>query len=211
MVLTAARRKIPTALMEADAHLGLANRLAAPFARRVFLSFPVTGRAGPKYRVTGRPIPQRSHATAQGEGRALFGLPSNGPVLLVFGGSLGARVLNELAVSAFGMSGAALGASDLVLARAGGSVWEVAAAAKPAVLVPGDFATGDHQTKNARYFEEGGGAVVVPEREVSRAPDVVRSLLADPARLEEMSGAMRKLARPNAADEIAEELVALAA
>jgi UDP-N-acetylglucosamine--N-acetylmuramyl-(pentapeptide) pyrophosphoryl-undecaprenol N-acetylglucosamine transferase len=245
MVLAAARRKIPTALMEADAHLGLANRLAAPFARRVFLSFPVTGRAGPKYRVTGRPIPQRSHATAQGEGRALFGLPSNGPVLLVFGGSLGARVLNELAVSAFGMSGpavlhlsgtrdydelrgrvrrpdyrlfafteefgAALGASDLVLARAGGSVWEVAAAAKPAVLVPGDFATGDHQTKNARYFEEGGGAVVVPEREVSRAPDVVRSLLADPARLEEMSGAMRKLARPNAADEIAEELVALAA
>jgi UDP-N-acetylglucosamine--N-acetylmuramyl-(pentapeptide) pyrophosphoryl-undecaprenol N-acetylglucosamine transferase len=245
MVLAAARRKIPTALMEADAHLGLANRLAAPFARCVFLSFPIAGRAGPKYRVTGRPIPQRSHAVAQREGRTLFGLPSNGPVLLVFGGSLGARVLNELAVSAFGAGGpavlhlsgtrdydelrgrvsrpdyrlfafteefgAALGASDLVLARAGGSVWEVAAAAKPAILVPGDFATGDHQAKNARYFEERGGAIVLPEREVSRAPDVIRALLADPARLEEMSRAMRKLARPNAADEIAEELIALAA
>jgi UDP-N-acetylglucosamine--N-acetylmuramyl-(pentapeptide) pyrophosphoryl-undecaprenol N-acetylglucosamine transferase len=245
MVLAAARRKIPTALMEADAHLGLANRLAAPFARRVFLSFPIAGRAGPKYRVTGRPIPQRSHAVAQGEGRILFGLPSNGPVLLVFGGSLGARVLNELAVSAFGAGGpavlhlsgtrdydelrgrvsrpdyrlfafteefgAALGASDLVLARAGGSIWEVAAAAKPAVLVPGDFATGDHQAKNARYFEERGGAIVLPEREVWRAPDVIRALLADPARLEEMTRAMRKLARPNAADEIAEELIALAA
>jgi UDP-N-acetylglucosamine--N-acetylmuramyl-(pentapeptide) pyrophosphoryl-undecaprenol N-acetylglucosamine transferase len=244
MALAAARRKIPTALMEADAQLGLANRLAAPFARRVFLSFPIAGRVGPKYRVTGRPIPQRSHAIAQSEGRRLFGLPPNGPVLLVFGGSLGARTLNELAVSAFGVGGpavlhlsgtrdydelrgrlgrpdyrlfafteefgAALGASDLVLARAGGSVWEIAAAAKPAVLVPGDFATGDHQAKNARYFEERGGAIVVPEREVSRAPEVIRGLIADPARLEEMSAAMRRLARPNAADEIAEELVALA-
>ena len=44
MVLAAARRRIPTALMEADAHLGLANRLATPFARRVFLSFPIPGR-----------------------------------------------------------------------------------------------------------------------------------------------------------------------
>src|SRR3989440_1666888 len=49
MVYAAARRKIPTALMEADAHLGLANRLAVPFAKRVFLSFPIGGRDGPKY------------------------------------------------------------------------------------------------------------------------------------------------------------------
>jgi UDP-N-acetylglucosamine--N-acetylmuramyl-(pentapeptide) pyrophosphoryl-undecaprenol N-acetylglucosamine transferase len=245
MVLAAARRKIPTALMEADAHLGLANRLAAPFARRVFLSFPIAGRDGPKYRVTGRPIPSSSRALPQAEGRALFGLPPSGPVLLVFGGSLGARVLNELAVTAFGASGpavlhlsgtrdydelrervnrpdyrlfafteefgAALGASDVVLARSGGSVWEVAAAGKPAVLVPGDFATGDHQAKNARYFEERGGAIVVPEQDVARAPDVIRALLGDAARLEEMSQAMRTLARPDAGDEIAEELIGLAA
>jgi UDP-N-acetylglucosamine--N-acetylmuramyl-(pentapeptide) pyrophosphoryl-undecaprenol N-acetylglucosamine transferase len=107
--------------------------------------------------------------------------------------------------------GAALGAADLVLARSGGSVWELAAAGKPAVLVPGVFATADHQTKNARYFEQGGGAVVVPEPEVGRAPDVVRSLLDDPRRLGDMGAAMRRLARPDAADEIAEELIALAA
>src|SRR5439155_713281 len=110
----------------------------------------------------------------------------------------GARVLNELAIEAFGAAGpavlhlagtrdydelnvrvsrpdyrvfafteefgAALGASDLALARAGGSVWELAAAGKPAVLVPGLFATGDHQTKNARYFEPGGGATELPPR-----------------------------------------------
>jgi UDP-N-acetylglucosamine--N-acetylmuramyl-(pentapeptide) pyrophosphoryl-undecaprenol N-acetylglucosamine transferase len=244
MIYAAALRKIPTALMEADAQLGLANRLALPFARRVFLSFPIAGRKGGKYRVTGRPVPARSRAVPQAEARKLFGLPQSGPVLLVFGGSLGARLLNDLAIEAFGRSGpavlhlagtrdydelqgrvsrpdyrlyafteefgAALGASDLVLARAGGSVWELAAAGKPAVLVPGLFATGDHQTKNARYFEQGGGAVVVPEADAGRAPGVIRSLLADPTRLAEMSAAMTRLARPDAADEIAEELIALA-
>ncbi len=165
-------------------------------------------------------------------------------MLLVFGGSLGARLLNELAVEAFGAAGptvlhlcgaraydelrsrvtrndyrllaftddfgAALGASDLVLSRAGGSVWELAAAGKPAVLVPGLFATADHQTKNARYFAHGGGAIVVPETEAGHAPELIRSLLDDPRRLGDMSRAMLRLARPDAADEIAEELIALA-
>jgi UDP-N-acetylglucosamine--N-acetylmuramyl-(pentapeptide) pyrophosphoryl-undecaprenol N-acetylglucosamine transferase len=99
----------------------------------------------------------------------------------------------------------------VVLARAGGSVWELAAAGKPAVLIPGLFATGDHQTKNARYFEAAGAAVVVPEDEAGRAPDVIRALLDDQRRLGEMSRAMLRVARPDAADEIAEELVALAA
>ena len=245
MVYAASRRRIPAALMEADAHLGLANRLAVPFARRVFLSFPIEGRNAPKYRVTGRPIPARSRPLPRAEARKLFGLPEAGPVLLVFGGSLGARILNELAFEAFAAAGpavlhlcgtrdydelrprimrpdyrlfafteefgAALGASDLALARAGGSVWELAAAGKPAVLVPGLFATGDHQTKNARFFERGGGAVVVPEGEVGRAPELIHSLLDDPRRLAQMSSAMFRLARPDAADEIAEELIVLAA
>jgi UDP-N-acetylglucosamine--N-acetylmuramyl-(pentapeptide) pyrophosphoryl-undecaprenol N-acetylglucosamine transferase len=244
MVYAAARRRIPTALMEADAHLGLANRLAAPFARRVFLSFPIEGRDGPKYRVTGRPIPARSRVLPQPEARRIFGLPETGPVLLVFGGSLGATLLNELAIDAFGAAGpavlhlcgtrdydqlaprvmrpdyrlfayteefgAALGACDLALARAGGSVWELAAAGKPAVLIPGLFATGDHQTKNARYFQEAGAAVVVPESEAGRVPELIRSLLDDPRRLGDLSRGMREIARPNAADEIAEELIALA-
>ena len=245
MVFAASRRKIPAALLEADAHLGLANRLAAPFARRVFLSFPIDGLDGEKYRVTGRPIPERSRPLPQAEARRVFGLPEEGPVLLVFGGSLGARLLNELAIEAFGAVGpavlhlsgtrdydelrprvsrpdyrlfaftedfgAALGASDLVLARAGGSVWELAAAGKPSVLVPGEFATADHQAKNAEYFARSGGAIVVRESDVGSAPELMRSLLGDPSRLAEMSAAMLKLARPDAADEVAEELLELAA
>src|SRR5947208_3116053 len=95
MVLAAWRRQIPSALTEADAHLGLANRLAAPFARRVFLAYAIPGRDGGKYRVVGRPVrpvPEISPVDA----RAAFGLPPNGAALLVFGGSQGAAALNEL-------------------------------------------------------------------------------------------------------------------
>jgi UDP-N-acetylglucosamine--N-acetylmuramyl-(pentapeptide) pyrophosphoryl-undecaprenol N-acetylglucosamine transferase len=245
MVAAAARRRIPAAVLEADAHLGLANRLAAPLARRVFLSFPLEGRNGVKYRVTGRPIPRRSRPPSQDEARTLFRLPLDEPVLLVSGGSQGARSLNELAIESFGAAGpavlhlsgerdyealaprvrrddyrlvpftdqvgAAYAAADLVLSRAGGSVWELAAAGKPAVLVPYPFATADHQTKNARYFEQAGGAVVVPETELGRAPELIRSLIDDPERLARLSEAMLATARPDAAAEIAEELLALAA
>jgi len=245
MVVAARLRRIPAALMEADSHLGLANRLAAPFARRMFLAFPVAGRSGGKYRVTGRPIPTRSVGGSRAEARRLFELPEDGPVLLVFGGSQGAHSLNELAVESFGSAGpavlhlagerdyealrmrvqrpdyrllpyshefgAALGASDLALARAGGSVWELAAAGKPAILVPYPHATADHQTGNARFFEEAGGAVLVRQTELGRVPELVHSLLGDPERLAAMGEAMRRTARPQAAEEIAEELIQLAA
>src|SRR5438128_1704669 len=107
--------------------------------------------------------------------------------------------------------GVAYGASDVALARAGGSVWELAAAGLPAVLVPGAFATGNHQEKNARWFADAGGAVVVAEKEAARAPQVVEELLAEPDRLAAMAVAMRAVAKPDAAEEIANELVTLAA
>jgi UDP-N-acetylglucosamine--N-acetylmuramyl-(pentapeptide) pyrophosphoryl-undecaprenol N-acetylglucosamine transferase len=244
MVLAARTLGIPAALTEADAHLGLANRLAAPFARRVFLSFPIGGLGPPKYEVTGRPIPARSRPVPREEARARLGLPLEGPLLLVFGGSLGARSLNEEVVEAFGGAGpavlhlcgerdyerlrrrvrrddyrliaftddfgAALGAADLAVARAGGSVWELAAASLPALLVPYPHATADHQTRNARHFERAGGAVVVPETELGSLPALARSLLGDERRRREMAAAMRAAARPDAAETIAEELVALA-
>jgi UDP-N-acetylglucosamine--N-acetylmuramyl-(pentapeptide) pyrophosphoryl-undecaprenol N-acetylglucosamine transferase len=243
MVLAAAVLRIPAALTEADAHLGLANRLATPFAVRVYCAFPIEGLEGEKYRVVGRPIPARSRAIDPATARRRFDLPSEKPVVLVFGGSQGARRLNEAAVEAFAADGptvlhlsgerdyrdleprveradyrlvpfsddfgAALAAADLVVARAGGSVWEVAAAGKPALLVPYPYATADHQAKNARYFERRGGAVVVPEAELELRRQV-DELLADESRLQEMGAAMSRLARPNAADEIAEELIALA-
>jgi UDP-N-acetylglucosamine--N-acetylmuramyl-(pentapeptide) pyrophosphoryl-undecaprenol N-acetylglucosamine transferase len=244
MVLAAWLRRTPAALTEADARLGLANRLAAPFARRVFLAYAVEGRDGDKYRVVGRPIPRAHLGATRVAGRGRFGLPEHLPVLAVFGALAGARSLNELAVRAWGTEGPAvlhicgerdyaalrdrigrsdyvllpqtdrfgeaLAAADLAVSRAGGTVWELAAAGTPAILVPYPHATADHQTLNARHFERGGGAVVVADRDLARVPPLVDDLLGDPERLRRMRAAMLALARPAAAEEIAEELIRLA-
>jgi UDP-N-acetylglucosamine--N-acetylmuramyl-(pentapeptide) pyrophosphoryl-undecaprenol N-acetylglucosamine transferase len=245
MVLAAWARRLPAALTEADARLGLANRLAAPFARRVFLAYDIPGRRGPKYRVVGRPIPARSRPVPRTVARERFRLPPDGLVLGVFGALAGARALNELAVEAFGAEGpavlhlsgerdfealrprvsrpdyvllpstdefgAALGAVDLALSRAGGTVWELAAAGVPAVLVPYPHATGDHQWLNAQHFVRAGGAVAVREQSGGQSLGPVRELLAAPERLSAMRAAMLVAARPDAAEKIAEELIDLAA
>src|SRR5688572_25195530 len=108
MVLAARLRGIPAALTEADAHLGLANRLAAPLTRRVFLAYAIDGRDGARYRVVGRPIPSAHLGVAREDARARFGLPQDRPVLAVFGGLAGAQALNEFAVEAFGEAGPAV-------------------------------------------------------------------------------------------------------
>ena len=244
MVLAARLRGIPAALTEADAHLGLANRLAAPFARRVFLAYSIVGRDAAKYEVTGRPIPAAHLGADREAGRTRFGLPADGPILAVFGGLAGAQALNEFAVQAFGehgpavlhISGArdyevlrpkvkrpdyvllpttdhfgeALAVADLAISRAGGTVWELAAAGTPSILVPYPYATADHQTLNARHFERGGGAVALDQGDLSKAHELVAELLGDAERLGRMRKAMHTLARPHAADAIAEELVGLA-
>jgi UDP-N-acetylglucosamine--N-acetylmuramyl-(pentapeptide) pyrophosphoryl-undecaprenol N-acetylglucosamine transferase len=90
---------IPLVLTEADSHLGLTNRLLAPFARRVCLAFPIVGREGPRYRVTGRPI--SAPAQDRPGARERFGIGPQEICVLVFGGSLGARSINLAAVDAF--------------------------------------------------------------------------------------------------------------
>ena len=244
MVYAAWRKRIPAALTEADAHFGLANRLSARFARRVFLSYDLPDRRSSTYRVVGRPIPKTARAWDRNVARAELGLPADGPVLLVAGARAGARALNELAVEAFGAAGpavlhvsgerdfeslrgrvtrpdyrlvpildglgAAYGAADLAIMRGGSTVWELAAAGLPAILVPYPHATADHQTLNAEYFARGGGAAVVQESELDTVPGLALSMLGDPERLNVMSGRMRALARPDAAKHIAEELIALA-
>jgi UDP-N-acetylglucosamine--N-acetylmuramyl-(pentapeptide) pyrophosphoryl-undecaprenol N-acetylglucosamine transferase len=244
MVFAASTLGIPAALTEADAHLGLANRLAAPFARRLFLAYPIETRHRGKARVVGRPLPSRTTSVPQQDAREVFELPQEGVVLGVFGALAGARTLNEFVVETWGERGpailhqtgtrdyelvkrrvkrpdyrvidetdrfaVALAACDLVLARAGGSVWEIAAAGKPAILVPYPFATGDHQALNAEHFVHAGGAIMVPELELADVPDLVRSLLDDPERREKMGEAMLRAARPGAAAEIADELIELA-
>jgi UDP-N-acetylglucosamine--N-acetylmuramyl-(pentapeptide) pyrophosphoryl-undecaprenol N-acetylglucosamine transferase len=239
--LAAALQRIPLVLMEADSHLGLTNRALAPLARRVCLAFPLPGRDGSRYVLTGRPVP--APATDRDAARARFSIAEDERCVLVFGGSQGARSINHAAIEAFGEArfrvlhaagtrdlpdltapgphydlrgyiadlNEALLASDLVVARSGGSVFEVAAHGRPMVLVPYPHATGDHQMANARYFETQGAAVVIPDAELSgpRLAQEVGRILADPSRLAAMARASESMARPDAAEQIAGEVLSV--
>jgi UDP-N-acetylglucosamine--N-acetylmuramyl-(pentapeptide) pyrophosphoryl-undecaprenol N-acetylglucosamine transferase len=236
-------RRIPVVLTEADSHLGLTNRLLAPRARRVCLAFPIPGRDGDRYLVTGRPVPPTVGDRAAA--RAEFGIPPEATCVLIFGGSLGARSINLAAIEAFADAGfhvlhvpgvrdfaelrapgghyhlreyvspfgQALVASDLAVARAGGSVFELAQYGLPAILIPYPHASADHQTANARWMAEAGAATILPDAELTpaRLRSEVDALLGDPERLAGMAAASRRLARPDAAAVVAREVLAAAA
>lgn len=98
-------------------------------------------------------------------------------------------------------------AADLMICRAGANtVAELAVAGVPSVLVPLPGAPGDHQTANARALEQRGAALVVTDDRCDAAHlgPIVDDLLADPGRLEAMGESARSLARPDAADRVAE-------
>ena len=104
-------------------------------------------------------------------------------------------------------------AADLVVCRAGATTLaELAAAGKPAVLIPFPAATDDHQRKNASVLAAAGAAEMVEERELpdGRLPDVIVRLLSDRDRLASMSDAMRRFAKPEAAARIVDRLLELA-
>ncbi len=241
--LAALSLRIPLVLSEADSHLGLTNRLLAPFARRVCLAFALAGRDGPRYRVTGRPIPLYAHEREQVRER--FELEPDETCVLVFGGSLGARSINQAAVE--GLAGGpfrvlhvcgrrdyaelaalqlppgydlreyleladfadALEAADLAVARSGGSVFELAAHGLPAILIPYPHASANHQSTNARWMADANAAVVIQDAELSatRLGGEVAALLGDRRRLAAMAAAAAALARPDAANDVAAELL----
>lgn len=97
-------------------------------------------------------------------------------------------------------------AADLVVARAGGAVAELAATRTPSVLVPGGFGSGRHQQENARAFERAGGSVTLTEDRLDALPRIVAAIVGDPERRASMASSLAALARPDAADDIAAEL-----
>jgi UDP-N-acetylglucosamine--N-acetylmuramyl-(pentapeptide) pyrophosphoryl-undecaprenol N-acetylglucosamine transferase len=104
-------------------------------------------------------------------------------------------------------------AADLVLARSGAStVAELAAAGKPAVLVPLPTAADDHQRKNAEVMAEAGAAHVLlePDLTAEQLEGTLSDLLAAPDELRRMSENARTLAHPDAAERIASMAMALA-
>jgi UDP-N-acetylglucosamine--N-acetylmuramyl-(pentapeptide) pyrophosphoryl-undecaprenol N-acetylglucosamine transferase len=187
----------PLVVVEIDGHLGLTNRLLAPFAKRVCTALPLAEHEGEKFVVTGRPVPEIK--IDRDAARARFGIGTEETLVVVFGGSLGARSVNNAALEAFADSDFrvlhaagerdlpslqaprpgydlrgyvsefmdALVAGDLVVGRSGGSIWEICAAGQPSILVPYPHATADHQTLNARYLADAGAAVLIADSDLT--------------------------------------------
>ncbi len=249
--LGAALARVPLVLTEADSHLGLANRLLAGRARRVCLAFPIAGREGERYVLTGRPVPTAVLAADRDAARHRFGIDPAARCLLVMGGSQGARSVNECAIAALAERpgrdfhvvhlagrrdhealaarlaaaphgerytllayepdlGDCLAACDLVLGRSGGSIFELTATGRPAILVPYPHAAAGHQESNAAWMAEAGAATVIRDEDLDAGElaATVGELLGDERRLAAMAAASAALAMPDAARRIADEVLA---
>jgi UDP-N-acetylglucosamine--N-acetylmuramyl-(pentapeptide) pyrophosphoryl-undecaprenol N-acetylglucosamine transferase len=240
-MLAAIMKHIPTLAFEPNLVPGFANRVVARFVSAAAVHFGQTADHFRNPVVTGVPvrpaffqIPKKTYSPAS-------------PVLLVFGGSQGARAINQAMVRALpelskrlpGLQvihqtgardyndvqaayvGSALAAevhqfiddmprffarADLVLCRSGAStVAEIAAAGKPAIFVPFPHAADDHQRRNAEAMEQANAAVVLEETRLDEVwlVDTICALFDDPARLSRMSDAARRMAHPDAAQQIA--------
>jgi UDP-N-acetylglucosamine--N-acetylmuramyl-(pentapeptide) pyrophosphoryl-undecaprenol N-acetylglucosamine transferase len=256
----AAARGVPTLLHEANAMPGLTTRMLEKHVDRMMVAFDESRsvyKDPEKVLTVGMPVRSGFRELSRAEGRARLGLDER-PLVLSFGGSLGARRLNTAVASlaaenektgAFrllhacggGEAGladmqallagagvkeanytllrpyiydmpAAMAAADLILCRAGAStLGELCAVGRAAVLVPYPYATANHQEKNARLLEAAGGARILLDEDLT--PEtlgrLVKELLADPAALEAMGKAQRRLDRPDALDVIVEEMLRL--
>lgn len=245
---------IPTVIHEQNRRLGMANRLLAPRAARVYLSFDDTQGEYPEERseVVGNPIrPEFVFPPEREEACARLGFQHDAPVVLVCGGSQGAQRINravleslaqlteggiqliwatgksdaeEARVAASQVGGViqvhefvddmvtACAAADLVVGRAGASTTaELAALAKPCILVPYPYATDNHQMQNARAFEEAGAGRIVEDADCNaeRLCALILALVGDSALLAEMGQCARGLAKNMAGEQIAEGIMHL--
>lgn len=260
-VLAAAFFRIPVLLHESDAVPGVSTTFLARFATAIALGYTAAASRLNAYKrksiVTGNPVRPELRRLSQAEGKRSFGIAESEFVLLVFGGSQGAKQLNEVLLAslprlipdmtiihvagpdhlpavktvasellaqssrrqAYHVYGylsynmlAALAAADVIVTRAGSSLAEIAAARKPALIIPLDSAAGDHQRKNAQVFEAAGAALVLDPTNVGQNlfEQNVRRLHDDEALRREMIANLAQLDFPNAAHDIASLAFSLA-
>ena len=249
---------IPTLLQEQNSYAGVTNKLLAKKARKICVAYDGMERFFPKASIlfTGNPVRRNllEQTLPKEEAVRQLGLVPGKRTILIIGGSLGARTLNEsvlgnlslvkqqtkvqfvwqtgkyystdiqaelqrrgrpdnLVVTDFiGDMRVAYAAADLVISRAGaGSISEFCLLGKPVVLVPSPNVAEDHQTKNALALVQKDAALYVPDADARRTllPLAINTV-ADPERLHTLSSNIRLLARPNAASDIADEVIALA-
>ena len=255
LVYAATRKGVPGVLQEQNSHAGLTNKWLAKRVKKICVAYPGMENYFPAQKLvfTGNPVRKdiQNLETKKAEALSFFGFSPDKKVLLVIGGSLGARTLNEgikSGLQAIERAGVQLiwqtgkfyydklvqelgekpgthirmqpfikemqlayAAADVVISRAGAlSISELCLAAKPSVLVPSPNVAEDHQTKNAMTLVAEEAAVLVKD---SDAPlNLVAealALLEDEEKQEKLSRNISKLARPDAALQIAEEIIKL--
>jgi undecaprenyldiphospho-muramoylpentapeptide beta-N-acetylglucosaminyltransferase len=249
-----AGRRIPTLLYVPDIEPGLALKSLARFADQITVTAPDSQRYFNKeVVVTGYPLRPDLSIWERYQARTTLGLSSNKPTVLIFGGSQGARSLNQavlarlpallelaevvhisgqldwddIAEAEAGLTsaqkkryhtfpylhemGKALASADLVVSRAGASVLgEFPFFELPAVLVPYPHAW-RYQKVNASYLAQHGAAVILDDSRLQEELlDTIRVLLENPGKRKSMKAAMRSLAKPEAAQAIANQIVELA-
>jgi UDP-N-acetylglucosamine--N-acetylmuramyl-(pentapeptide) pyrophosphoryl-undecaprenol N-acetylglucosamine transferase len=246
------RTGIPTLIQEQNSYAGITNKLLAKKAEKICVAYEGMEKFFPAEKIvlTGNPI--RKDLINREDNRkkayAFFGLDPDMKTVLVLGGSLGAKTLNECMIQALPrlhdggvqflwQSGKmyfheslkqlekysqhpiqlvefisrmdlAYSVADLIISRAGaGSISEFCAIGKPVILVPSPNVAEDHQTKNAIALVEKNAAILVPDAD---APQSLIPLALDtvhnPERLEELSANIKKLALPDAANRIVDEI-----
>ncbi|MCD8283070.1 MAG: undecaprenyldiphospho-muramoylpentapeptide beta-N-acetylglucosaminyltransferase [Prevotella sp.] len=248
---------IPCLIQEQNSFAGVTNRSLAKKATRICVAYEGMERFFPKGKLllTGNPVRQDLYDATLSKTAALarFGLKESRPTILLIGGSLGARTLNESVLAAWDdireanvnfiwQTGsyykdtvkarlarrlpagnivicefvsdmcAAYAAADLVVSRAGaGSISELCLLAKPSILVPSPNVAEDHQTHNALALVNKGAALMVRDNE-ARATLITVALetVVDGKRLSALSKRAGRMAKRDAADVIAREVLALA-
>lgn len=250
----AAKRDIPLVLQEQNSFPGVTTRLLAKHAVKIFTAFRDADQYLPeaKTHVTGNPTRKTLRGISKKEGCRKFGFDPEKQVLLVLGGSGGAKTINdamaenieqlhdEMDLQVIWQCGKryyddlhirlntdqytqlrlvdylhdmpkAYGAADLVVSRAGAlSCSELALTGQPSILIPSPNVAGDHQTKNARSMVQEGAAELLEDQDAAkRLAGLVNKLIFDDKKLADMQEAALKLSRPEAAKEIAGEILDL--
>ena len=254
----AGKMGIPTLLQEQNSYAGVTNKLLAKNARRICVAYDGMERFFPADRIlfTGNPVRQNLlHITlSRQEAAQQMGFDPAKRTVLIVGGSLGARSMNESVLQQLELirqqtdvqfvwqtgkyyseaiaqqlkertcpsnlhvmdfisdMAVAYAAADLVVSRAGaGSISEFCLLGKPVILVPSPNVAEDHQTKNAMALVQKDAALYVPDAE---APDnllpTAISTVKNTKKLQALSQNILRLARPNAASDIADEVIRLA-
>ena len=254
----AGKMGIPTLLQEQNSYAGVTNKLLAKNARRICVAYDGMERFFPADRIlfTGNPVRQNllHISLSRQEAAQQMGLDPAKRTVLIVGGSLGARSMNESVLQQLELirqqtdvqfvwqtgkyyseaiakqlkertcppnlhvmdfisdMAVAYAAADLVVSRAGaGSISEFCLLGKPVILVPSPNVAEDHQTKNAMALVQKDAALYVPDAE---APDnllpTAISTVKNTKKLQALSQNILRLARPNAASDIADEVIRLA-